>query len=1828
MKTQVGSNKKTSSFWEAFESSVKDQLSEREMFPIDMPLDDSVMANEGFLLAIAAELGRLVSRDGNVTIGLNTTGSRKTLRVDEVLREGFLTSLELATVLYRKIESTTEDLTSEADIELVFDHFTYCSDNAVWLVQDGGSLHVSVLKGRINGKNADRIVKLASLSIRRLLDPAAKVPNELLPLHFPIETDTPITFLKLVYEHVQSNPSAVAISDDSSSKVLTYKELWDLSSGVIQSVLSGVLTQYGHPRIALFMERSWQYLVSLIAIQRLGGTCVLLEPSNPDLRIIGLLEDSQPDAVIVAGNTISRTALCKEFVVLNLDNAKLTNDCCKVTWSSSTNKDCFIAGTSGSTGKPKSVCLSYQGMMTTIGAIIDEADLGEKTCGTWLSSPGYGMVEVDPLPVLAAGGTVHIPQAGVLSDLGKLTSWFAQKQIRHTLLMTSIAEALWESQYIVHLHTMLIAGERCKRWPPVDTSYRVLNVYGSAEAAVVAIGQLTTNQVTSLPSVGRTVRGANAYVVDSFGNELPAGCVGDLIVTGQTLSEGYLNDLQTKKVFTPNKMDSSSKYQYYTGDRARILPCGTIEIFGRNDRTVKVRGHRVDLTEIEATALNVPGVLKAAAICDSNDLSSSLFLFLEVSEHEQCVDAVRSHLREMLPPAAQPNHIFLHTLPLNANDKVDYNELSHLALESFYASQVGNSTYKPKNELESYILTCWRKWTSTEYVDPDSSFFNVGGDSLKAMRMLGELSCDKDYHIEMKLFLEKPTLSNLIKLVNEVDRASLPKLEYLPNEKQAEAFDLNESQQALWIGRGSDFDFGGVGCQGYFEWEVESLSYPEFSKAIELLIARHPMLRMTIDKCGQQVIQPFENINPNDAIAFKDLTVLPVEARKDEISKLREQFANEEIGTESWPLFNFLVSKISNSTYRVHFNIDMLIADAWSIFQVIIPDLIDYYQDDESSLPDINTTFRDYVAYRKEVMKSDRYERDKTYWLDKIQHLPPAPKLPTNELKQGMQELHFERHHGYLNRDKWAALQSIAQNSNISPTGVVALALCEVIRQWNEEQHFTLNFPVSDRMPVAQDIDNIVGDFTNTLLVPYQTDFDDSLLQRGKKLQSSIWDALDHRLFSGVEVLRELARIQRAGSTPLMPIVLTSLLGHPGRHDASKLGPEVYGVSQTPQVTLDVQLRESEGVLYFKWDYLKGVIKQDVIEDMFDAFCSLLEKMSSCEDVWHQSSLDMRSLEQRNVRDLVNATDAPLETVHLKELLDKQVTSRGEYVALISPDRIYTWGEIGKAVQNFGSRMLATAEPRGKMVGIILPKGIAQYIAVYSAIYAGLGYVPIDPNLPLERIKHILAASNISDVVVDKVLNLKDDVRCLKLDIEDPALWSKPTKKIQETLDLSGYCPYIIFTSGSTGDPKGVEIPEHAVINHIFDVVDRFELGNTTRHLATAALHFDMSVFDIFGPLVHGGSVVVPDAAAGPDPDQWLKLQRKYEVNFWACVPAIMDLMTSVNSIAELGSAIDSLKSIVMAGDWIPLSLLPKARSLYPNAKLYSCGGPTETTNWSIIHEISRHEGEIVNSVLYGVPMRNSKYHIISKGKQHCPDWVPGEMWVESNVSLANGYIGQPYLTEEAFVVEPATGKRFYKTGDLGRYLPNGEIEILGRVDNQIKINGLRVELGEVENVALKVPHVEKAHAFALLDSNQRPKSIALAYVGTQDDEKSITAVLAAHLPKYMLPSVVQRIEAAPLSKNGKVDIKVLRTLINQDKETTMSDKNKTYLRIVIGSISEHLGTQVVLPDDNFLDLGGDSISAMKVKIQLETELSKDVALESILMSESVADIAKQLEAV
>ena len=1230
---------------DAFEryDSIRLPMTERLEQEINLP--DGVVLTNDDIVVVAAILGSLLSLEGRVNIGVHNKGTEEHFEIDTTKLRNASDVPTYVKELRQNVDQSTQNMRGTFDIEVTDEKVALSEETVIGLIIQDGGCALSVRGDCIEQDMLEHLCKITNFACEKAFNVNACVPADLFPEHPKCGAVQRKLMVERIFIQKQKSPSDLAIVDDSYGKTLTYNDLWNLSGSVAQQIHTQVKTEQSYPRIAIFMERCWKHLTSVTAIQRLQGTCVLIDVTHPDERIQGFLEQTTPDAIIASNATIDRARSLTNRMVLDFDNM-ITQEL-DVKWEGNewyevSNDVCFIAGTSGTTGKSKAVCLSYSGMKTTVDAIISASKLGEYSIGTWLSSPGYGMIEVDPLPVLCVGGIVCIPSPEVLQDVQMLVQWYVKNKVTHTLVMTSIAEALWANGFCTQLHTMLIAGERCKQWP--NTEYRVLNVYGSAEAAVVSIADLSEPRRTLLPTVGRAVPGANMYVVDNDGKELPACCVGELVITGDTLSMGYLDAEQTEKSFHQNTLDDTSTLQYTSGDRARMGLDGIVEIFGRSDSLVKIRGHRVDLAEIEITALEVKGVAKAAVICLNDNAGAILELFIEPKPNTNDIEnEVREYLKDKLHPAAQPSKIHVRELPLGINDKVDYAALRNCLVKS----DTTHTSFYPTTKIETALYDCWMTWSRCDGLTLESDFYQSGGDSLRAMRMMGELNYKYGIHIEMSDFLENPVFSYLLHLANISNTTDLPDFENLTEEQQLEPFELNEYQQALWIGRGADFSYGNVGCQGYFEWEAKELDYNRFVHAVGMLVARHPMLRITIDDTG---CQKMEVVDGRQAVEFIDLSKLSQNEMNTEIDKIRSHMANDEIGTKQWPLFRFVVTKISTDISRIHFCIDLLIADAWSIFQVIIPDLIEFYTNDNPDLPTIKTTFHDYTVHRRKVKQSTQYHAHREYWLQKIHELPAAPKLPQLEKKESDSLAKFARYEGTLEKESWVRLQAHAKERRISPSGIVALAFCEVLRCWSEEPQFTINLPVSDRMPVREDIDLLVGDFTNVLLVPYKTSTGDRLETRGQQLQDAIWEALDHRLFTGVEVLRELTRIRHNGREALMPIVFTSLLGHAGRHDVSLLGREVFGGSQTPQVTLDVQLRESEGMLYFKWDYLTGCIRPDVIEEMFNSFCRLLQQLVEEPDIWECTQLELRPDSQIAVRDAKNAKQQSVGEVNLDDL--------------------------------------------------------------------------------------------------------------------------------------------------------------------------------------------------------------------------------------------------------------------------------------------------------------------------------------------------------------------------------------------------------------------------------------------------------------------------------------------------------------------------------------------------------------------------------------------------
>jgi pyochelin synthetase len=906
-------------------------------------------------------------------------------------------------------------------------------------------------------------------------------------------------------------------------------------------------------------------------------------------------------------------------------------------------------------------------------------------------------------------------------------------------------------------------------------------------------------------------------------------------------------------------------------------------------------------------------------------------------------------------------------------------------------------------------------------------------------------------------------------------------------DQRYEPFPLTDVQAAYLLGRRSSFAYGGVGCHGYGELEYAELDPDRLQVAFRGLVRRHDMLRAVVAPDGSQRIQPEV---PDYRIAVTDVRGRSAQEVAAAVEAARAELGTRQYQPGDWPLFDLRVT-LRDERPLLHFSIDFLIADFVSL-QVLLDDLHRLYAEPQRPLPELSITFRDYRLAERALRSGPGHERDRAYWLERVDDLPPAPELPARDAAAVRDEpVRFTRHEVRLEPEVWEGLRRNAGRHDVSPSTAVLAAYAEVLAAWSRRPRFTLDVTLLNRAPLHPDVDRLVGDFTGIELLAVDAGAPGGFAGRARAAQRQLWADLDHRLFSGVELIREVSR-RRGADAALFPVVFTSAIGL-GDSDAEVPGAGrfVHGISQTPQVWIDCQNIERAGGLDTNWDVRDGVLPADLVADAFAAYAELLRQLAATSDeAWTAEHPVPLPRAQARRREQVNDTARPLPDGLLHERFFAAAARRPERPAVLASGGTVSYGELaGRAAAVAGALEAAGVRP-GQLVGVVMDKGVEQVTAVLAILLAGAAYVPVDAGQPPARREVMLTAAGISVVATQSWLAGQEwpaGITAVVVDGVDGPPPDRPPRRRADPGDLA----YVIHTSGSTGQPKGVMISHRGALNTCVDISGRFGVGPDDRVLGLAALGFDLSVYDIVGPLSVGGALVLPDARRRGDPSHWAELIARHGVTVWNSVPVQLQMLDDyLRAAGPAAGGLPTLRLALLSGDWIPLPLPDRVRATIPGLRLVSLGGATEASIWSICHEIVEAPLPAEwRSVPYGRPLANQTFAVLDERMHPCPDWVTGELYI-GGAGLALGYLGDEARTAERFVVSPVTGERLYRTGDLGRYLPSGEIEFLGREDFQVKIRGHRIELAEVESALLSFPAVSNA---AVLAHGEQPLERRLA---------------------------------------------------------------------------------------------------------------------------------------
>ena len=1144
---------------------------------------------------------------------------------------------------------------------------------------------------------------------------------------------------------------------------------------------------------------------------------------------------------------------------------------------------------------------------------------------------------------------------------------------------------------------------------------------------------------------------------------------------------------------------------------------------------------------------------------------------------------------------------------------------------------------EPANNIAAVVRDIWSEFLGVADIKPSDSFFSLGGDSLIGIQIMAQLRKRLGIDIPVAVFFETPTLQGLTDTLEGLKpedgpTESTPSFITADVANKHEPFALTDVQQAYWIGRSTSFELGNVAAHGYFEVERDELDLERFCGVWMQLVMRHDMLRMVVNADGQQQILPsVADYRPQ----LIDLRNQSEPAVNEAISQVRQEMSSQVLPSDQWPLFDIRLSLLPGSIVRIHMSFDALIMDAWSSM-VLGREFSQLYDDPSTQLPKLEISFRDYVIHEQSLNHTPLYQKAERYWLDRLESLPPAPQLPLAARPEAIDKPSFTRREARLPAAMWQRLKSHAGQAGVTPSVACLTCFADVLARWSQSAHFSINLTLFNRPAVHPQITDLVGDFTSLTLLEINTASSDTYGERAKHVQQQLGRDLDHRQYSGVRVLRELVRSGQRQSGAIMPVVFTSTLALDSRqqHHSPVIfdGRMVYGLSQTPQVWLDHGILEDNGELVLNFNSVDELFPTGMIDDMFELYQQALTQLAEDPIAWSEPPrLPMPLPHNQALRRLeYNDTATPLPMARLETGFFDQaapIESRTQTPAIFTADSELAYADLHKQALAIAHHLMLAGVQPGECVGIHLVKGAAQIAAVLGVLRAGGAYVPLDPNLPLARLQAMSQGMRLAVTTADNAPGLPPALQSIHIDqlVADTDSVTEPDieSATEPNTDIDRLA-YVIYTSGSTGTPKGVMIEHRAAQNTIADLTSRFQIGAHDRVLALSSLGFDLSVFDIFALLGAGGSMVIPDADALRDPDHWHDLLIKHQVTIWNSVPALMEVL--VEYVESNGLTLpESMRLVLLSGDWIPTSLPGRIKALLPEAQIIGMGGATEASIWSIYYPITDVKPEWT-SIPYGYPLANQTYHVLDAQGRDCPDWVTGELYI-GGVGLSAGYWQDRELSEQRFIT---VGKqRLYRTGDQGRFVPEGWIEFQGRNDHQVKIQGYRVETSEVEHVLRKHPAIEKCAVKAITTaggSRQLAAYLVLRPAQAMPTLEDLRQFMRQALPDYMVPATFTPIATLALTSNGKIDYASLPAPQEPAPTNISAQAASAVATEVLEAISSIVGLSHVSATQHLLDLGIDSIGMIRLANRLQSNLGLRPKIGDLYRMTSIAELISWCE--
>ncbi|HEX9939684.1 MAG TPA: amino acid adenylation domain-containing protein, partial [Longimicrobium sp.] len=1619
---------------------------------------------------------------------------------------------------------------------------------------------------------------------------------------------------ELFEAQVERTPGAVAVVFEDAA--LTYDELNRRANRLAHHLRT--LGVGPDARVAICVQRGLEMVVGMLGVLKAGGVYVPLDPAYPADRLRHMLEDSTPGVVLTQASVAAEAGGLFDGLgmrVVDLDAPAWGDEPATNPEPGALGPDhlAYMIYTSGSTGTPKGVMAAHRGVCNLVTTPFPGFALEPGSRVLQFSAFSFDACVFEVFRTLTRGASLYLAPRAKLQTSEALGQTVHRHAITHMVLPPAMLESMPEGETLESVRTLVLAGDvvgeaLVRRWAPGRV---LVDAYGPSETAVCSSLQECRADQPGDPTIGQPIANTRIYLLDGGGDPVPLGLAGEMYIGGAGVARGYHGrpELTAERFVADPFSGEPGARLYRTGDLGRWRPDGTIEFLGRNDFQVKIRGFRVELGEVERRLLEHPAVREAVVVARQEGAGDQRLVAYWAGERAVDAEALRAHLGERLPEHMVPAaYVHLESFPLTPSGKLDRKALPAPEGEAF--AQRGYEP--PVGEVEQALAEVWSDLLGVERVGRHDDFFELGGHSLLAVQMATHVQQLLDLDVEPGKVFECPVLKELAEVVAAAGRAELPPIVRVD---RGGRLPLSHAQQRLWFLE----QMGDQGSAYHVPLRLRLrgvLNRAALRRALDGLVARHEALRTVF---GEEGGEPEQRIAP--ATAGLHLVEHDLAGEPEALERLMAAEAVAPFDLERGPLVRGRLIRLGRDEHVLLLTMHHIVADGWSmgVFFRELSALYEAYRDGrESPLPELAVQYADYAVWQREQLEGEVLERQLSYWRERLAGAPELLELPTDRPRPPVQTFRGASVPVEVPLVLLERLQALGRSEGATLYMTLLGAFQVLLGKYGGGDDIVVGSDIAGR--TRREVEELIGFFVNTLVLRTDLSGDPSFRETLRRVREATLGAYKNQEVPFEKLVAELQPERSLSHSPLFQVMFT--LQNIGGGGGALPGLKVEGLGaamESAKFDLSLTLAATSQGLRGSLNYSTDLFDRATIERMRGHLARVLEQVAADADA-KLSRLALAGPEER-ARVVVewNRTERPFpRDASIHALFEAQAGRTPHAVALAWGAEELTYRELDARANRLAHHLAGLGVGPESRVGVRVERSVENVVATLAVLKAGGCCVPVDTSYPAERMALMLADSAVRVLLSDGEL-AAPGLHVVRLDQVAEVLAAGPDHAPQ-THASAGNLAYVFYTSGSTGRPKGVMMGHREVVQYACGLPGTMPIGPGDRVAQASNASFDAAVFEIWGALLHGATLVGIDRDVLLSAPLLGRALREEGITHLYQTAALFS-----QHVRERVDVYAGLRQLVFGAEAVGTESVRRMLREGKPARVLHEYGPTEATVWCTLEEV--HEvAEDAPTVLIGKPIPNARAYVVDPAGEPLPVGVPGELCI-GGAGVVRGYLGRPAQTAERFVPDPfATepGARMYRTGDRARWKAEGKLEFMGRVDDQVKIRGFRIEPGEVEAAIAAYPGVREARV--MMREDQPGDKRLVAYVVASVEIDGLRAHLRGSLPEYMVPQAIVALDRLPLNANGKVDRKALPVPEYAAGADRYVAPRTPVEEVLAGIWAEVLRVERVGVEESFFELGGHSLLATRVVSRVRELFGVELPLRALFEGPTVAEMAGAVE--